>query len=391
MGILDQKKDACWKKAILTIAVSVFTCVLPIKVMSQIQDSVKLKIQRDSLEFLRSIDSVSNSSKVKKSGKFFLPDTLFLKTGDRITGKILSFEQGRVKIDAQAAGVLTIKWNQISTVGGGNRIFKIEDLYGEIYVGRISASADTGEVLILTKPLYGKKLNELIRIFPIESEWYRGFKGDLGGGVSYTKSSDILRINAEYNLYYVISKWRLINNFSYIETSDNNTDPTATINLDLEARYALHRKWILAEINSFNRNDELGIKARYSAGLGGGNSIIQTEKQRLLIMTGIIGNAEKAVESDSFTFNAEWPVSLEHTVYSFIRPNLSSTIKIISYTGISEQGRYRLDASADLSWEFIKNFKLQFSVYYNYDNKILAGKNSKEDFGTVLSLLLDLR
>ena len=115
----------------------------------------------------------------------------------------------------------------------------MEDILGEIYIGKVASSPDTGEILVLSKPRYGLRLENIVRIFPLESEWYRGIKGDLGGGVSYTKSSDVLRLNAEYNLYYVISKWRLINNFSYIETTTSDEEPTVSVDLDLEARYAL--------------------------------------------------------------------------------------------------------------------------------------------------------
>jgi len=58
---------------------------------------------------------------------------------------------------------------------------------------------------------------------------------------------------------------------------------------------------------------------------------------------------------------------------------------------MTEKGRYRFDASTDLTWEFIKNFKLQLSFYYNFDNKVIQGKNTQEDYGYILSLLLDLK
>ena len=89
--------------------------------------------------------------------------------------------------------------------------------------------------------------------------------------------------------------------------------------------------------------------------------------------------------------NLEWPVSLQHTVYSFANPNLSSSTYITSYVGVTEKGRYRLDGNVDLTWEFIKDLKLQFSIYYNYDNKVVEGKSSKEDYGTSLTLHVDLK
>jgi sRNA-binding regulator protein Hfq len=336
-------------------------------------------------------DSTVEIKTDQSANNYYLPDTVFLKTGDQLTGKILAFEQGRLKMDAQGAGVIYIKWLKIASINGGNRLFKVEDIRGEIYIGRIALSKDTGEVLVLSQLKYGIMFEDMVRMFPLEEEWYRGFKGDMGAGLNYTKSSEVLNLNADYNLYYVISKWRFINNLSYIQTSTDKSDPSVRIEFDLQALYALPRKWVLSEINSFNRNDELGIDSRISFGLGAGNSLVLTEKQRLIVLTGISQNSEKDIESNNVSSNFEWPVSLQHTIYSFIAPNLTSTTKLASFVGITEKGRYRADASTDLTWEFITHVKFKFSIYYSYDNKILTGKNSSNDYGTTISLTFDLR
>ena len=318
-------------------------------------------------------------------------DTVFLKNGDRITGKIISLEQGRLKIDAQGPGMVNIKWHKIATISGAIRVYKVEDQNGVKFIGLIKSSTDTGKILVVNQQRYELMMEDILRIFPLEEDWYRGFKGSVGAGLSYTKSSDVLTANAEYNLYYVISKWRFRNNFSFISTKTNGEAPSLRIETNFQALYALPHKWVLSEINSFNRNDELAIKARISFGLGGGNNIVQTDRQRLLILTGIMQNSEKNIESKEIVSNFEWPVTIQHTVYSFMRPDLTSAIYLASYVGITEKGRYRFDSNADIAWEFIKDVKLQVTVYYNFDNKVVEGKTSEQDYGTVLSLIVDLK
>ncbi len=366
---------------------------------SQIPDSTIQKSSADSLlnaevgSDLIIGQSVSDSTE-KKGKKFkshIVPDTVFLRNGDKFTGVILSYTQGRLSFDANGPGVISLKWNKISSISGGSKVYKVEDVRGVIYIGQIALSPDTGEILILGQVKYGVLLENLVRIYPLESDWFRGFKGTLGGGASYTKSSEILQLNAEYNLYYVISKWRFISDFSYIHSSTEDDAPSVRVQLNLQELYALPKRWVLSEINSFNRNDELGISARFSFGVGGGNNIIQTERQRLLVQTGILQNLEKDIESVNVISNLEWPATLSHTIYSFDKPNLSSSTSITSFVGITEKGRYRLDASTDITWEFINNIKLKITAYYNYDNKILEGKDTEEDYGTILSLLIELK
>jgi sRNA-binding regulator protein Hfq len=329
--------------------------------------------------------------KSKATLQKFSADTVFLYNGDVITGKILSFEQGRLKIDAQGPGVVNIKWHKIVTIKGGSRIYKVEDSMGEIYIGNITASKDSGEMDVGVQPSHSINLADVVRVFPLEDDWYRGFKGNLGAGLNYAKSSDVLTANVEYNLYYIISKWRFINDFSYIATRSESEPTSVRIQLNFQALYTLPDRWVLSEISSFSRNDELGIKSRISFNLGGGNNLIQTEKQRLLILSGIVHNSERSIESSAVKSNFEWPVSLQHIIYSFSNPDLTTSSDITSYVGITEQGRYRIDASTDVTWEFINNVSLQFTFYYNYDNKEVEGKTSKRDYGTVLSLLVDLK
>ena len=100
---------------------------------------------------------------------------------------------------------------------------------------------------------------------------------------------------------------------------------------------------------------------------------------------------EKDIESQQVISNFEWPFTLQHTIYSFESPNLSSSLSATSFVGITEKKRFRFDAGIDLTWEFISDVNLQFSVYYNYDNKVLTGKTTKEDYGTVISLLIELK
>lgn len=394
--------------------------VFPLFLYAQIPEKTKTdsipSISQDTLIKSVEVDTTLSKKDKKIRKEAFTPDILHLINGDRLTGKILSFQQGRLSFDAQGPGVVSIKWYKIFSIDGGSKIYKVENIYGEIFIGKIAKSQIMGEIIVLTEPdeiiesgeivelseTAGSgetvppkgtkiKFEEILRIFPLEEKWYQGFKGDIGAGVSYTKSSEVLRISAESNLFYVISRWRFVNDFSYMATSTESSDYSVRIQENLQEFYSLYRKWVLYQANSFNRNDELGIDAKLSFGFGIGNNVIITERQRLLLFTGFLQNFEDNIESEKFIANSEWPVTLQHTVYSFLSPNLSSTLKLGSYVGITEKDRYRFDMSADLTWEIISDFKIQFSFYYNYDNKNIVGKNTKEDSGTELSLLLELK
>jgi len=340
---------------------------------------------------------ISNSDSIEKEAATFTlnrtyyPDTVLLNNGDRITGKIITFEQGRLQIDAQGPGVVSIKWYKIKTFGGGSRIFEVEDNEGTIYFGELKLSNRLLEINIVGDSIRALSLDQISNIFPLEEKWYRGIKGNLGGGLSYTKSDNVFRVNAEYNIYYVLSKWRFINELSYISTTVKKADPSVRLDLNFQAQYTLPHKWLLYGLNVNSRNDELGIDSRISFGAGVGNSIVQSENQRLTLLSGLHTNFERDIDQYATTTNVEWPFSLQHAIYNFENPNLSTTTTLTSYVGLTDRSRLRFDGSTDITWEFINNFKLQLSFYYNYDNKPIELKSSSEDFGTVISLLLELK
>ncbi|WP_325202764.1 DUF481 domain-containing protein [Flavobacterium sp.] len=376
----------------------VLLLVFPLFLYAQIPEKTKkdsiISVEHDTLpkNLEVEIDTTLSETEKKIRKEAFTPDILHLINGDRLTGKILSFQQGRLSFDAQGPGIVSVKWYKIFSIDGGSKIYKVESIYGEIFIGKITNSQIMGEIIVLTEPKKTKiKFEEILRIFPLEEKWYEGFKGDIGAGVSYTKSSEVLRISGESNLFYVISRWRFVNNFSYIATSTESSDYSVRIQENLQEFYSLYKKWVLYQANGFNRNDELGVDGKLSFGFGIGNNLIITERQRLLVFTGFLQNFEDTIESDKFIANSEWPVTLQHTVYSFLSPNLSSSLKMGSYVGITDKSRYRFDLSADLTWEIFNDFKIQFTFYYNYDNKNLIGKNTKEDHGTELSFLLELK
>lgn len=337
------------------------------------------------------VDTSATNKKKKSTIADFTADTLFLINGDKITGKIISFEQGRLKMDADGPGDISVKWHKILTIAGGNRIYKIEDLEGGIYYGHIDFSVDTGKIMISNMLQFDIDLASIAKIFPLEEEWYRGFKGSFGGGLSHTKASDVLTANADYNLYYVLSKWTFFNDFSFVSTSTNNETASLRIQTNLQALYSLPKKWVLSEVNAYNKNDELGINSRYTIGVQAGNNIVQTDWQKLSIFTGLNANSEKVTEEDNGALNLEWPLSVQHTIYKFIRPNLSTSTTLTYYGGITETGRQRWDISTNIQWEFINNFNLQLAFYYDYDNKVIEDKPSNTNYGTTISLILDLK
>lgn len=76
-----------------------------------------------------------------------LADTVWLKNGDRLTGKISVLDGGKLLIETEYGGSIPLKWNQIATLESDQKLLiKQDDVTGE--VAQSLQAADEGKVVI---------------------------------------------------------------------------------------------------------------------------------------------------------------------------------------------------------------------------------------------------
>ena len=62
-----------------------------------------------------------------------LADTVWLKNGDRLTGKISVLDGGKLLIETEYGGSIPLKWNQIATLESDQKLLiKQDDVTGEV-------------------------------------------------------------------------------------------------------------------------------------------------------------------------------------------------------------------------------------------------------------------
>src|SRR6188768_443595 len=118
--------------------------------------------------FGQAVDS-TQMVQTKDTLKPVTADTLFMINGDKITGNILSYEEGRMRIDAQSAGVINVKYQKIFSVSGGSRLFHIKDVKGTSYIGNITSSLDTGEIILSGQQVTELRFKDIASFRPIKN------------------------------------------------------------------------------------------------------------------------------------------------------------------------------------------------------------------------------
>jgi hypothetical protein len=110
-----------------------------------------------------------------------LADTVHLKNSDRLTGTIDRLEEGKLYLDTDYAGTISISWEQVAAIASDKAV-QVESGSGLLFTGRISGSDESLEVR--TEALGVLHLAGIQAILPAESaEEAEGSGSTLSGSV----------------------------------------------------------------------------------------------------------------------------------------------------------------------------------------------------------------
>ena len=88
-----------------------------------------------------------------------------------------------------------------------------------------------------------------------------------------------------------------------------------------------------------------------------------------LAISGVVLNQE--VNTESFTSGTlpEFFAKLQFNFFRFTKPEINLAMSQAFYYSLSNNGRFCFFCETDLDWELIKDLKLNFNFYNNYDSQ----------------------
>ena len=155
----------------------------------------------------------------------------------------------------------------------------------------------------------------------------------------------------------------------------------------IKNNYYFSPTWFGTFFVGYQKNLELGLDRRFQEGLGIGNKYITSKHVYAWVRSGLVLNQEKNTENISSGTLTEIFAQLEFNFFRFTKPEVNFVLSESFYYSLSESGRIRNDAEADLLLEIVKKLKLDLTIYNNYDSKPPEGEQSRTfDFGIVFGL-----
>lgn len=312
-------------------------------------------------------------------------DVITLLNGDRVTGEIKYYKQGRITIDTSHSGWINVKWNKILSVES-DKMFDVETIDGVHHFGSLAPSDPPGKLtLILGPQTLTVSFFEVFALAFVGQKFWSRWEGSLDLGFNYTQSSNLVQFNLNADAIYRMRNYQIQTQLSSFFSRQNGATSADRGAYVLRYDRYLWNRWIAEAGIGFDRNIQLGLKLRSAFGLGAGYFVIQQNQKQLVALLGILGNHEQPVQGQGKN-NSEALAGARYSYFMYDFPKLTLTASLQVYPSLTESGRVRLEAAASAKREIVSDFYLSLSIYDSFDSEDPSTGQHKNDWGPTLSI-----
>ena len=296
-------------------------------------------------------------------------DVIVLVNGNSVTGEIESLDFGSLRYATDSMGTVNVDWEDIVAITSEQDL-QIEVTDGTRYFGNLIGSDQRFVVRVRTSSGETElATDEIVNIVPIErvERFWQRIEGSFSLGLQTQKSSEVTTSSFNIDLGYREQRY-LIGLRANSSITDQPDRPTSA-RQSLQGNFQRFRdnRWFTDWFTGWEKNDELGIEGRVSAGAAIGRFLIQSNTARLPLTAGVQASRENFNTGDDSTTNGEGRIEARYQLRS-IDPEGSLTLTTQVFPLLEDLSNFR--GEADLSWrrEFIEDLFFDLTVGYSYQS-----------------------
>jgi len=307
-------------------------------------------------------------------------DFVTLTNGDRIRGEVKAMRQGKLKYKTDPAGTIYIQWDSVAGFTSDQQ-FEVEIASGERLFGelnwiegepRFSLAAES-DTLVLAKPA-------IVGITPVKRRFWKRWSGSLEMAFNFAQQNSALYLSVGASARYR-DRHNLIdiNGSTFLQSQDS---VSATERDEAQATYSrfFKRTWFALATLQFERNSQLDLDSRYTLGVGGGRSLIHSNKSVMLVWVGASALREAYVATEPAN-SADAVLAWSYGLYTYGRHETQFTAKAVVLPSLTIDDRVRLNLEVNFKREFFKDFYFGIGAFETYDSNPQGTGARKNDFG----------
>ncbi len=296
-------------------------------------------------------------------------DSLVLKNKNIIVGNIKSLKNGVVTVETDYSDKdFLIEWSGVKEVFSKNR-FLITLKNGDRLTGYI-ISADDGKKMKIIEDADSEMfttIEDLVFLKELENSFWGRVKANIDLGLNLTKANNFRQFNVTSKIAYNADKWSTDIYFNMLQSSQDSVSTIKRTEGTLNYVYYLQHAMFFSSSINFLSNTEQALKLRTTGKIGLGKFLVQTNKAYFGFGGGLSFNNETFFNEVEPRNSLEVYIGTEGKLFDVGDLNFTGSLNV--YRSITKSGRWRsdlkVDAKYDLPWDFY--IKTNFTV--NYDNK----------------------
>jgi hypothetical protein len=312
-------------------------------------------------------------------------DVIVLINGDRNTGEIRSYDEGRLLLATSSQGDIKIKWGRIASITS-EKTFDLELGDGTHIFGTLLPSEPPGKLQVVGQE--GSRtleFLEVVRIAPVYQGFWSRQAGSFDLGFTYTEANQFVQFNFNGESSYRTKSFKISTQISAFLSKQEGVTSSQRASWTIDYAHFLPRRWFVALLVGLERNRDLGLNLRASAGGGVGRYFVQTNQTQLSGVLAFTGNREDPTAGDA-RYSAEAVAALDYSRFLYDFPFLTLGGRLEVIPSLTDSGRVRLQADGRVRREIISDFYVSVSVFDSYDSRPPTEGASKNDWGPVVSI-----
>jgi putative salt-induced outer membrane protein YdiY len=310
-------------------------------------------------------------------------DELKFKNGDRLTGKIKNLVEGKLIIDTDVMGEVTVELSKIQTFSSDSPI-KVHLKDGTVLNQKVLSSDPNYFAIQAGEELQAQqfKFDSIASINPPpkpKPKW----TGNLSAGItSVHGNTKIENITASANMSRRTEKDRIRLSADYAKSEQE--DPVTKMEQTTEDwwrsratyDYFFTKKFFGYLDGRYEKDSIADLDRRVIVGAGGGYQWIESEKMNFSTMAGLASLYEK------FDNQTESNSEISLQLGCHLDKQLTKTIKFVNdttyYPSLEKFSDYYLTTTAELRANFTDKFFTNFKTIFDYDVTPAIGRGSTD-------------
>jgi hypothetical protein len=312
-------------------------------------------------------------------------DVIVLENGSRIVGEIRSMNRGRLELKTDDMGTIQIEWGKVLQVTAPE-YFEVEDMNGRLRFGALRPAVIAKTIEIVNAlGAQAVPLHRVARIQHVEAKFWARISGTLDVGASYTSASELLQLNLDGSMRFRRPKFEFSADADAVLTRQPEVEDTRRGSLTLSYRRLFSSGQRVVAQGAIEQNRELGYEWRSSFTGAWARYLVRSTRNELVGGAGLALNHEVPVEGEATT-NVEAAFGFNYANFAYDFPNTDIQVGASAFIGLNQWGRFRLESSAKLSREVLRDFYLGIKGYESYDSEPATVGAQKNDWGLTLTL-----